>query len=291
VLAYETALEHLLRGFALARELSSPLWICNIGGSLIELHSQLGDIEQARAVMDEVAVHIRDGDTLHARTALVGSVVLSLAAGDPTTAIATLQRIDTPAATSTQRLVPPLLLKLRGEALTALGQVDEAERALQAAVAHATERGNAALVWRCRAALARLYVANRRHALARGESDQVLASIAELSQQLDADRLREQFVARAASLLPQPRVPTALQAAKGAFDGLTAREVEVASLVARGMTNRAIASALTVSERTVESHLSSILAKLNANSRAQVATWAVEKGVFRSGERDVEPTR
>jgi predicted ATPase/DNA-binding SARP family transcriptional activator/DNA-binding CsgD family transcriptional regulator len=58
---------------------------------------------------------------------------------------------------------------------------------------------------------------------------------------------------------------------------LTAREGEVAALVARGLSNRQIASKLYLSERTVENHVSKILRKLALASRAQIAAWATEQ--------------
>jgi non-specific serine/threonine protein kinase len=58
--------------------------------------------------------------------------------------------------------------------------------------------------------------------------------------------------------------------------GLSKRELEVARLVASGMTSRAIAERLFLSERTVESHLEHILTKLGFNSRVQVAGWVAE---------------
>ncbi|HKX18428.1 MAG TPA: LuxR C-terminal-related transcriptional regulator [bacterium] len=59
---------------------------------------------------------------------------------------------------------------------------------------------------------------------------------------------------------------------------LTTREREVIRLLARGSTNREIAAALVISERTAEGHVQSILNKLGLNTRAQVAVWAVEHG-------------
>lgn len=56
---------------------------------------------------------------------------------------------------------------------------------------------------------------------------------------------------------------------------LTPREQEVAALVAQGMTNRQIASALVLSPRTTDRHVANILAKLGFKSRAQVAGWWV----------------
>jgi non-specific serine/threonine protein kinase len=60
---------------------------------------------------------------------------------------------------------------------------------------------------------------------------------------------------------------------------LTAREREVASLVAQGMSNREIAESLVIGERTVESHVSSIFNKLGFTRRAEVRRWVKEQGL------------
>jgi DNA-binding CsgD family transcriptional regulator len=54
---------------------------------------------------------------------------------------------------------------------------------------------------------------------------------------------------------------------------LTARELEVARLVAAGSTNREIAAALFVSPKTVSSHIEHILTKLGAARRTEIAAW------------------
>jgi DNA-binding CsgD family transcriptional regulator/tetratricopeptide (TPR) repeat protein len=58
---------------------------------------------------------------------------------------------------------------------------------------------------------------------------------------------------------------------------LTAREEQVAELVSRGLTNRAIAKALVVSERTAQNHVQHILTKLGFNARSQIAAWVVSR--------------
>jgi DNA-binding NarL/FixJ family response regulator len=67
--------------------------------------------------------------------------------------------------------------------------------------------------------------------------------------------------------MPRPAAPA----------GLSARELEIARLVAGGLANRAIAARLHLSVRTVESHVRHVLAKLGLENRTQLATWARER--------------
>lgn len=57
---------------------------------------------------------------------------------------------------------------------------------------------------------------------------------------------------------------------------LTPREMEVLQLLTRGMSNREIALTLTVAEKTVKTHVSSILSKLNLSDRTQAALYAIQ---------------
>jgi DNA-binding SARP family transcriptional activator/DNA-binding CsgD family transcriptional regulator len=82
---------------------------------------------------------------------------------------------------------------------------------------------------------------------------------------------RDQIAAAAhAGTVPAARPAPAVTAA--AFE-LSARELEVARLVAGGLSNPAIASALFISVPTVKTHVSHILAKLGLESRVQLASW------------------
>jgi DNA-binding CsgD family transcriptional regulator len=56
---------------------------------------------------------------------------------------------------------------------------------------------------------------------------------------------------------------------------LSRRELEVADLVANGMSDREIAAQLVIAQRTAESHVQHILTKLGFKSRSQIAAWAV----------------
>lgn len=61
---------------------------------------------------------------------------------------------------------------------------------------------------------------------------------------------------------------------------LTRRELEVLKLLARGLQNKEIASQLSISERTVKFHVSSILAKLDAGNRTEAVAFAVQRDII-----------
>jgi DNA-binding NarL/FixJ family response regulator len=67
-------------------------------------------------------------------------------------------------------------------------------------------------------------------------------------------------------------------------DELTPRETEVLRHLALGLSNRAIASALNVSEETVKTHVANVLSKLQAVNRAQAAVQALKRGLVSSDD-------
>jgi non-specific serine/threonine protein kinase len=76
------------------------------------------------------------------------------------------------------------------------------------------------------------------------------------------------------------------EALRGRSSPLSAREAEVAALIARGLSNRQIAAELVFAERTAGSHYAHILDKLGFATRAQIAAWAVEHGLARRPHPD-----
>jgi DNA-binding NarL/FixJ family response regulator len=79
------------------------------------------------------------------------------------------------------------------------------------------------------------------------------------------------------------RLPAAVPATAGGLAELTPREHEVLQLIAGGLSNAEIAEALVISEATVKSHVSSVLAKLGLRSRIQAVIYAYEAGVVKVG--------
>ena len=64
-------------------------------------------------------------------------------------------------------------------------------------------------------------------------------------------------------------------------EGMTAREIDVLKLLARGRSNKEIGTALFVSETTVKSHVRNIFTKLNVMSRTEAIAAATKRGLVR----------
>jgi DNA-binding NarL/FixJ family response regulator len=248
-----------------------------------EILRQRGDLAAAERAFREAA---RDGCEPQP-----GLALLRLAQGETAAAVATIRRVldETEAPARRGAMLPAAVEIFLGarETEAARGACDELEaiaasrgsQLLDAHAAHARGAVELAAV-DPRAALPHL-----RRALAawqdlaaphRGAQTRLL--IAEACRALgDDDAAGIEDDAARTSL-------TALGAAapggSGDNHGLTERELQVLRLVAAGHTNRSIADALVLSERTIDRHVSNILAKLRVSSRAAATAYAYEHGLL-----------
>jgi DNA-binding CsgD family transcriptional regulator/tetratricopeptide (TPR) repeat protein len=191
------------------------------------------------------------------------------------------------------------LLPAYVEILVAAGEVGEARAASDELAAIARVQGSEALTVLAAHAAGEV-------ALAEGDAHSALASAREawqtwreLGAPYDAARARVLVARACAALGDADTAALELDAARHAFfrlgaapdlakldalgrrrrhgdHGLTAREVEVLRLIARGRSNREIASSLVISERTVARHVQNIFAKLGVSSRASASVFAAE---------------
>ncbi len=161
-----------------------------------------------------------------------------------------------------------------GRMAAALGDHEAADRHLGAAVAMEERIG--ALPFLAQAQLAHAEALAVR--AAPGDRDRVQALAARAV--ATARRLGMPGVAAAGAALIEES-----SGVRGGAGTLTAREREIAALLAGGLANRAIAEHLVVSERTVETHVRNLLAKLGLSNRTQVATWAAQVGLRTASAR------
>ncbi|HET7702972.1 MAG TPA: AAA family ATPase [Candidatus Limnocylindrales bacterium] len=220
--------------------------------------------EEGRAASAAVA------DAAYLFPFVVTGVRAALAAGDPQGARSWLASVE-PAVTS--RGIPgtlPALEHAHGLIALADGATGQARTALRAAADGWRERGR---VWEGTWALVDLA---RAHVRANQPADaaRVAVGAAEV-----ADALPAPALARAAREIAtgarrgRPEAP---------WDPLTAREFEVARLIADGLTNAGIAGSLGLSPKTVASHVEHILGRLGVARRAEIAAWIASRPVLHS---------
>jgi predicted ATPase/DNA-binding CsgD family transcriptional regulator len=279
LLAHWQANDHFEQALALAQETHSLFWTRMATAYLASASIPLHDHAQAEKLLHASLSPDTPAVTLAQRMLWCASVELALAKGDPTRALEILDRLIASAAQGAEGQGSLRVLKLRGEALVMLQRPVEAEVAFERAQEIARTQGVRPMHWRICVALGKLYQAQGRNT----EAEQALAIARTLIEELAAtiadEPLRDNFLQRATAMLPYSRPLSPKQAAKQAFGGLTAREREVAALIAQGKFNREIADILVLSERTIETHVSNIMFKLSFTSRIQIASWAIERGL------------
>jgi tetratricopeptide (TPR) repeat protein len=279
LLAYPQAREHFEQTLALAREMGSLFWMRIATGYLVSVAIMLHDLAQAEKLLHAALSPDTPAETMGQRMVWCASVELALAQGHPTHALEIIDRLIASAAQGAEGRSSLRVSKLRGEALAALQRPAEAETAFESAREIARTQGVRPMHWRMCIALGRLYQTQGR----KTEAEQAFATartvIEELAATIADEPLRDNFLHLTTAMLPQSHPLSPKQAAKQAYGGLTAREREIAALIAQGEFNREIADALVLSERTIETHVSNIMLKLSLTSRRQIASWAIERGL------------
>lgn len=276
LLAPDEAIAHLEAGLPLAWSVKSVWWIGNVSSYLALAHLMNGNVRGARAVVDETPFNDDMLRTLPERRVAWARAELLLAEGSAQASLELMERLLTTGGGPTGPHPPAPLLVTNARALCALGRTAEACDVLERAESSALAHGDLPWLWRAQCALSRAYLVTGRRSDAESKQAEARLQLGRLAESLDEDR-REQFLVSAQAYVPQSRPPTARRAAKEEWGGLTEREREIAALVTRGRSNREIAGALVLSERTVETHIGNILAKLAFASRSQIAAWGAER--------------
>jgi DNA-binding CsgD family transcriptional regulator/tetratricopeptide (TPR) repeat protein len=268
------------------------------GGALV----RLADLRVRQGRYEEAAALLADLHPMNEREAARPLAAIHLARGESAIARDLLERALEPIEPESAGAAP--LLEVLVEVLIVDGDAAAAERAADQLVA--ASRRHASPYLRAAAALARgrvclatgagdaraclrealdqfsrtnmpLELARARLELATAiASEQPAVALTEARAALDVfERLRaSRHTDQATALLRKlgVRLPVARTASAGP---LTGREAEVLDLVGAGFSNSEIAERLYISRKTVEHHVSNVLAKLGLRSRAEAAAWAV----------------
>lgn len=264
-----------------AEALGSMIWTKQLVPYLALAYVLRREFPRAEAVLGTILPRDQEPSNFFERQAARIWGELMLAQGKPTDDALHIAEQLLASAPGDMRPQPiPHLLALKGEALLALKRLGEAVRALEDAKLGAEQRQAPSILWRIQCLLGQVYHLLKREDQASHEWSEARDIITKLAGTIDEATLREHFLRTALASFPQgkPLSHEALTISK--YGGLSAREREVAALVAQGKSNREIAASLVVSERTAEAHVSNILGKLGFTTRAQIAAWAIEKGLI-----------
>jgi DNA-binding CsgD family transcriptional regulator/tetratricopeptide (TPR) repeat protein len=280
LLTFQPAQAHLQRTLALGREINSSFWMRYGAARLAVAHVARGDLRQADAVLaSEPAASGVPIASLTGWWRRYAEARRALAARAPDRALSLLDQLAPAAGDGRREGDTAMLAIARAEALTALGRTDAAEAALLPVQEAMHQHGVRSQLWRGHVALGGVYRAQGRDVDARREFAAARLVIEEIAGALSDGPLRGDFLKRATGLLPAAYRLTPRRALTTRFGGLTEREREVASLVARGRSNREIGEALVLGRRTVETHVANALAKIGGSSRRELAAWAVDQGL------------
>jgi len=274
------AIQHAKEGMILARQLGSRYWDHSIVAYHALSHIMKNELPQAEAILSTALACDEQPRHLAARRVSWVWGRLALAQKEPERALRIADKLlsSAPNAANIPHTQPiPHLLAMKGEALLMLQRLDDAAQALQQATRGAQERQNPSLLWNIHCIAGHMEQSLKHADAAQREFTRAREIIASLAVSIDDDALRTHFLQAALKSLPKEKNLSSRRAEAEKFSGLTERERAIATLIAQGKSNRGIADELTVSERTVETHVSNIFFKLGFSSRTQIAAWTVEK--------------
>lgn len=281
LLSAAAARQHFQQALAGGRALRSGYLLQVAAGYLASACVSQGDETAAHTALAEV-LDLDAGRPAQARRrAWQARAELALLQGDAETCLAILGQLIAlaPHAETYGEYALPRLSLLQAQALMALERTRQAETVLVGGLDAARRQGLLPLVWRFYAALGEVYLATRNKEKAYNSLESARDEAGRLAARLPSDAARHAFRLAAEKVIASLPELTARQQARRRYGGLTARQREVARLIAQGKSNQQIAEALVLSPRTVEVHVSNILAVLGFTNRAQIAAWAVEEGL------------
>jgi DNA-binding CsgD family transcriptional regulator/tetratricopeptide (TPR) repeat protein len=284
ILALPAARLHQEQALALAREVNSPFWLGLASGFLGMVYIQQNELEAARALLTAGTGPDTPIGTFAEKMIAAAGLALCLTEGSAAAAEQLANRLLASAGMPERMAehpwqAAPGLMLIHAEILAAQKRFPEAITALETALQAAEAQGARPLQWRLQIALGRCWRARRKFEAADLAFAAARALIEKLAEEILEPALRTGFREAALAQLPRPRRGAGRRATKRDFGGLTLRERDIAILVGQGRSNRAIATALVLSERTVQKHVSNILGKLALETRGQIAAWVHANGL------------
>ncbi len=284
----DEARRHLQRIQPIVESLDQYMYLVQLWWGLGKLQVAQGNLPQAQAYYEPILNRWKaTGDTIIILPVLLDGIDLYAGTGNRVKARQWLAELEALMQVTENPVGAAALLEAQGVVHAREGKLKQAIEALRQAV---EAWGN--VKWLYQQALASERLAE---VLLTWANTEAAGRVAKQAAREEADRLLDQAMA----VYERLQIPTGIQAVQALrssthleaqhkrrstlatrqpVQGLTQREMQVLSQLAAGRTNREIATALSLSEGTVELHVSHILAKLDCETRTQAAAYAIAHG-------------
>ncbi len=197
LLAPNEARIHLEEALSQAQGLRSQYWINHVAGALAAVYFLLDDLIGAQRAIETAISSQTAMDTMGKRYCWARRAELALLHGDPALALEIVERLIASALGMAAGGVITFLWQLKGDALAAMGRVDEAIQLLQAALANGLALDERYLLWRGHASLGRLYRKMNRPEEAQEQFSTAHELVKELAATVPDETLQDNFRQRA----------------------------------------------------------------------------------------------
>jgi predicted ATPase/DNA-binding SARP family transcriptional activator len=197
----ETARRHLEAALAQAEELRSQVFIRWAAGALAAAYCLLENLPEAEACLRPRLTAEVPPASMYGRYCWAKRAELALAQQDPALALEIVERLVASAPGMAPGRVITFLWKLKGEALAAMGQAEEAKAVLQAAIDKAHGTGEQYLLWRLHTSLGRVYSAVGQEPEAEAEVATAHQLVRELADTMPEGELEDLFLRRARNMM------------------------------------------------------------------------------------------
>jgi ATP/maltotriose-dependent transcriptional regulator MalT len=264
------AIDHLDPALHLAGDVNSAFWTRLCTGALAVAYCMRGEPGRAGALLGDAPAFGQPVTSLGEWWLNYGHAHLALARRDYRMALSLAERATPPALEGERTAETARPALLRAHAHFKLGELDRSEAALHYVEALCHRQSDQPTLWRCYALLGQVLRAQGRVDAAKQPFGEARLLIEELATELE-NETRDAFLRHATQRLPRGYRLSAKTTEAVRHGGLSAREREVAALIGRGLSNREISEQLVLGERTIETHVSSILSKLGITSRREVS--------------------
>ena len=182
---------------ALSKEIGSLFWMRCATGFLASTYIQQNELVLAKSLLNTAVEPGTPLETMGQRLIGCARAELALAAGEPILALQVADELDASAMNLAPGRTIPRLSRLRGEALAALHQVEEAKAELQAALETARVQGTPPLQWRIHKSLGNLYQAVSQPEEAERQFRAARKIVGELAANIPGEATRREFLRRA----------------------------------------------------------------------------------------------